>query len=160
MRLVSPRALSETFFKAFVDTESNADIPSEMGGLPGLPLCSNLEELEVNYNRWLRGPERMALIQIFGDIVSSREEFELRLNLNDPAAQVWVVHRHVESIHEAAYDDVSVIGIPSPQGIIPLKKFEGEPLAEGPFKEARQNISWQFIRFPLNVYQLSIILLN
>ena len=146
LRLASPRALSETFFKAFIDTESNADIPCEMRGLPRLPLCLNLVELEVNYNRWLRGPERTALIQIFGDIVSSREEFELRLNLNAPA-QDWVVYRHVESIHEATYDYISVIGISSPQGIIPLIISEENPLAEVPFKEAEYLVAVHQLSF-------------
>ena len=80
--LASPRALSETFFKAFIATESNTGSPCEMGRLVSLPLCLKLKELDVRYKRWLRGSERTALLQIFGDIVSSRNSeaaFQLRL---------------------------------------------------------------------------------
>ena len=138
LRLASPCALNKTLFRAFIATKSNADRRCGIRGLPSLPLCLKLVELKVNYERWLRGPERTALLQIFGDIVSSREskkEFELCLILNG-LAQRWVVYSHVESIHEAADNEVSVIGISSPQGIIPLRIFGFEPLTEVPFKEA------------------------
>ena len=160
LRLASPRALSETFFQAFIATESNADIPCEMGGPPGLPLCLYLVELEVNYERWLRGPERMALLQIFGDIVSSREGFEFRLKPND-LAQTWVVDRHVESIHKAASDAVSVIGISSANGIIPFKYYGEDPLGEIPFKEveylaATHQLSFEFLLTLHNLVELRV----
>ena len=138
LRLASPRALNKTFFQAFIATYSDANSPSEMGGLPSLPICLKLVELEVNYKRWLRCPERTTLLLVFGDIVSSRrseEDFQLRLSLDD-LAQVWFVSRHVESIHEVENGELFVIGIPSPHGIIPLEIFADDPLMEVPFKEA------------------------
>ncbi len=138
LRLATPRALSETFFRAFVATGSDADSPCQMGGLPSLPLCLKLEELDVNYKRWLRGPERMTLFRVFSDIASSRhpeEVFILRLDF-DELAQHWFVGSHVESIKDVADGEVSVVGISSPRGVIPLEIFLDGPLMEVPFKEA------------------------
>ena len=138
LRLANPHALNKTFFQAFVATSSNTDSPSEMGGRPSLPLCLKLVELEMNYKRWLRGPERTTLLLVFGDIVSSRrseEDFQLRLNLDD-LAQAWFVSRHVEGIREVENDELFVIGISSSHGIIPLEIFADDPLMEVPFKEA------------------------
>ena len=146
LRLASPRALSETFFQAFVATESDADSPCETGGQPSLQVCSKLSQLEVNYKRWLRGPERMTLLLVFGDIVSSRHVFQLCLRLDD-LAQAWFVERHVESIDEIADDELSTVGISSPQGIIPLEIAADDPLTEVPFKEAEYLVA---------VHQLSI----
>jgi len=152
--LASPRALSETFFQAFIATNPNADSSCEMGGLPSLPLCLKLVELEVTYKRWLRGPERMTLLQVFGDIVSSHrseEDFQLRLGL-DELAQCWYVERHVERhvecINEIVNaDKLSSIGISSPRGIIPLIISDDDPLMEIPFKE---------VEYLVAVHQLSI----
>ena len=132
LRLASPRALSETFFHAFVATNSNADGPCEMGTRPSLSL------LGVVYKRWLRGPERMALLPVFGDIVSSRlSENNFRLGVNfEGLAHDWLVLRHVESIHEVADDETFVIGFSTPHGIIPLVSSADDPLTEVPFKEA------------------------
>ena len=139
LRLTSPHALKKTFFQAFVATKSNAEVPREMGALPHLPLCLSLVRLEVDYKRWLRGPERTALLPIFSDIVSSRsseEGFQLRLRLEaiDGHGQDWLVSRHVESIHEVTDDEPLVIGISSPHGIILLKT--SFVLMAVPFKEA------------------------
>ena len=142
--LISPRALNETFFQAFVVTKSNADDPREMGGMSRLPLCSKLLKLKVSYKRWLRGSERTALLLVFGDIVSSHhpeEDFRLHLIFDDrhPGWMVrrhgWMVRRHVESIHEAADNGLFVIGISSPHGIIPMVMPSAYPL-EVPVKEA------------------------
>ena len=146
LRLASPRALSEAFFQAFVATESDADSPCEMGGLPGPRLCLKLSQLEVNYKRWLRGPERMTLLLVFGDIVSSRQVIQLCLRLDD-LAQAWFVEGHVESIKEVPDDELSTVGISSPQGIIPLQIVADDPLMEVPFKEAEYLVA---------VHQLSI----
>ena len=121
--LTSPCALNETFFRAFVVTKSNADRPSKMGGLPSQPLCLKLVKLEVMYKRWLRGPERTALLQVFGEIASSRrseEDFQLRLRLVG-LGQIWLVSGLVESNHEVPDNRPLGIGISSPHGIIPLE---------------------------------------
>jgi hypothetical protein len=139
LRLVSPHALSATFFQAFVDTRTNPNSPCEMAAMPRIPLCAELALLEVGYKRWLRGPERKALIPVFSDIVSSRrseEDFDLYLWI-DALEQNWRVQSPVESTRDFTDDDrFCVIGIPSPHGIIPLELFEDYSLTEVPFKEA------------------------
>ena len=140
LRLESPRALSETFFQAFVAATSNVDSPCEMGAPPSLPICLKLAYLEVNYKRWLRGPERTALLLVFGEIASSRlsqEFFELILSF-EGLAQRWFVLDHVEHIHEVAKDQSLVTGISSPCGIIPLVMEDDSmdyPLMGVPFLE-------------------------
>ena len=137
LRLASPRALNEAFFKELVATKPNADSPCKMGALPSLPLCLKLVRLNVEYKRWLRGPERMALLLVFGDIVSSRRSegsFRLRLTV-ESFAQDWFIWRHVESIHEVADDEAFVTAISSLHGIIPLVLEVDDPVLEVPFKE-------------------------
>ena len=136
LELASPHALSETFFQGFVDTRSNTGSPCEMAALPRLPLCVNLRGLSVRYKRWLRGPERKGLIPVFSDIISSHkpEACTLSLGLGWPA-QYWFVEGPVGSICDVAHNtDISLIGISSPYGIIPLEtRFS---VTEVPFKEA------------------------
>ena len=143
LRLASPRALNEALFQKFVATKSNAGSPCEMGALPNLPLCLKLVDLKVEYKRWLRGPERMALLLVFGDIVSSRRSwgrFGLCLNV-EGFAWDWYIQRHVESIHKVADDELFMTGVSSPQGIIPLVPYIHVPVMDVPamdvpFKEA------------------------
>jgi hypothetical protein len=139
LRLASPHALSATFFQAFVDTRSNPNSPYEMAAMPRLPLCAKLETLKVHYKRWLRGPERKALIPVFTDIISSRWsnlKFELELSF-DSLEGCWDVMRPEESNHDLlTHHGFSVIGISSPYGIITLTRCCDWSLAEVPFKEA------------------------
>ena len=163
LRLASPRALNEAFFQEFAATKFNADSPCEMGELPSLPLCLKLVELNVKYKRWLRGPERIGLLLVFSDIVSScRSEGRLRVRLTfGGPAQVWDIQRHVESIREVA-DDVSfVTGISSPHGIIPLVLDVSDddtevPVVEVPFKEAEYLVArdWLSIECLLTLHHL------
>ena len=93
LRLDSPCALNEAFFQEFILTKSNAYSPCEMGVLPSLPLCLKLVQLNVNYKRWLRGPERTALLLVFSDIVSSCQSdgsFQLHLNV-EGFEQDWFI---------------------------------------------------------------------
>ena len=143
LRLASPRALSEAFFQQFVATKSNADSPCEMGGFPSLPICLKLVELNVKYKRWLRGPERMALLLVFGDIVSSRQSkgsFQLGLKV-EGFAEDWFIWRHIESIYEVAGDEPFVAGVSSPHGIITLVPESGVLVKEVPFKEVEYLIT-------------------
>jgi len=144
LKLASPHALSETFFQGFVDTRTNAGSPCEMAARSRLPLCAKLTELVVRYRRWLRGPERKGLIPVFGEIVSSYlpENFTLVLSV-DWLPQDWHVEAPVKSacnVHNDNY--VSVIGIPSQYGIVPLAWADRSSfinktlLTEVPFKEA------------------------
>ena len=140
LRLTSPRALNETFFQEFVVTTSNADIPHEMGALARLPLCLSLVRLVVNYKRWLRGPERTALLLVFSDIVSSRlseADFQLHLSFEDPLQPDWAVRTYVESICDVEADYPLVLGISTPHDIIPLVSSASYLSMEVPFKEAK-----------------------
>jgi hypothetical protein len=142
--LVSPHSLSATFFQAFVDTRSNPNSPCEIAAMPRIPLCAKLTSLGVGYKRWLRGPERKALIPVFSDIVSSRwskENFVLCLWI-DSLEQNWGVQSPVESTRDLMDEDqISVIGISSPYGIIPLGIHTAWSLTEVPFKEAEYLVS-------------------
>ena len=133
LRLSRPHALSATFFRAFVATTSNADSPCEPAALPRPPLCARLYVLVVGYKRWLRSHEKMALIPVFGEIVSSRGEFTLYLNFSK---LLWEVDRLVDSIHRFEGCSRPVIGITGPHGIIPLRWMSSDPLMEIPIKEA------------------------
>ena len=137
LRLANPHALNEASFQAFVITKSNADSPWKMGALPSLPLCLKLVHLNVTYKRWLRGPERMVPLLVFGDIVSSRQSEDrvgLSLNVED-FAQKWYFLKHVESIRGFPDHEAFVTGISSPHGIF-LLAMEGDLLEmEVPFTE-------------------------
>ena len=142
LRLANPRVLKEAFFRSFIATKSNADGPYGMRGMPSLPLCLNLVQLIAHYERWLRGPERTALLLAFSDIASSRqseEGFQLCLAFENHE-QSWSVSRHVETINEIADHQELVLGVSCPHGIIPLELigFHGpDPLMRGvPFREA------------------------
>ena len=138
LRLANPSALNEAFFQEFVATKSDADSPCGMGAPPRVPLCLKLAELKVTYKRWLRGPERMGLLLVFGDIVSSRPSngyFQLRMNV-EGFAWDWFIRRHVESIHKVVDESPFVIGISSLHGIIPLVPEMVYSELDIPFKEA------------------------
>ena len=138
LRLASPHALSDAFFQAFVATQSSADSTHEMAPLPRLLLGQKLRTLNVEYQRWLRGPERKTLIAVFGDIVSSRwqeEEFGRHLTFSGSGRTTWVVGKPEESFHRALRDRRLIVGISSARGIIPLCEVGG-PSMEVPFKEA------------------------
>ena len=138
LRLDSPRALNETFFEAFIATESNADGPGEIGAMPRLLFCSQLAELNVKYKRWLRGSERTVLLQVFSEIVSSRsseEDFQLLLSF-EGLRMDWAVRTEVESIGEVKDGDSLELGISTPHGIIPLVSSAPYCVMEVPFKEA------------------------
>jgi hypothetical protein len=102
--------------------------------MPRIPLCANLNSLGLVYKRWLRGPERKALIPVFGDIIISREKaFGLFLGLDWPVLY-WTIRRPVESTRGFTdRDEISVIGISGPCGIIPIQI---NVPTEIPFKEA------------------------
>ena len=137
LRLANPSALNEAFFQEFVVTKSNADTPCGTGALPSPPLCLELAELRLSYKRWLRGPERMGLLLVFGDIVSSRRSrgyFQLRMNVEGFASD-WFIRRHVESIREVANDSTFVIGISSSHGKVPLVPEMVYSDIDVPFKE-------------------------
>ena len=152
LRLASPHALSETFFQGFVATRSDAGSPCDMAALPRLPLCVKLIHLDLRYRRWLRGGERKGLIPVFSGIVSSRfseEYFRLLLRFDGPI-QHWEVQGPVESTCDLSdNENISVVGIPSPNGVIPVigldkwpsMSFRGIPFKEAGYLVARHRIS-------------------
>ena len=143
LRPLSPHALSETFFQSFVGTNSNsnASSPSEVIRSPRqtiTPLCVGLTMLVLHYKRWLRGPERKALIPVFGDIVSSRwpeKKFHLWLHC-DGLEQSWCVERPIEIFHGLSGYTESAVGVLGPYGIISLAELRDLPVMDIPFKEA------------------------
>jgi hypothetical protein len=59
------------------------------------PLCPSLTSLHLHYRRWLRGPDKKALIVVFGDIMASRNlkilgTFNLTLSF-DEAFMSWSI---------------------------------------------------------------------
>ena len=136
--LDSPHALSETFFQAFIIIRPDADRPCEMVAPLSQPLCVKLTSLHLHYKRWLRGPERKALIPVFSDIRASRlrkKSCEVFLSFDD-LLDFWNVWRPLERIDDLLFDETHIIGISSPRGIILLENYENNPLMEVPFKEA------------------------
>ena len=142
LRIARPHALSEAFFQAFIATNSNADSPCVTDALPRTPLCVNLRRLGVHYKQWLRGPERNALIPVFGRL---SEIFLLVLSI-ERLEYSWYVCPPVASIPDPGYVQ-SVIGISSPNGIIRLEMAaKRDPSMEIPFQDAeylwaRQHLS-------------------
>jgi len=141
-----PDALSKSFFQAFIIREPDADGASGMVGLPSqavAPLCPSLRSLDLHYRRWLRCPDKRALIIAFGDIMKSRRQtvygiFELRLNVGDGANTVgWLFGEPMRKFQSGRISNI-IFGISVPRGIIhvadqtPLKGLV--PL---PFKEAQ-----------------------
>jgi len=138
--LASPHALSEGFFQAFADTLSSDDSPYQMF----VPLCANLKSLVLHYKRWLRGPERMELIQVCSELALSRESekhFTITLRFDVSGQCDWSVGRP-ESTRNDSGRKWFTIGIPCPLGIIPLERGNHRPLMEVPFKEAEYLVAY------------------
>ena len=128
MGLSSPHALSSDFFLAFAaggSSVSTAMIETSSQTIP--PLCRELKRLHVHYKRWLRGPERNALIPAFGDVVASHHNmeqtgFSLCLSFDERSSeQVWQVHGLVDGfdLEPEGYDE-TFIGFSGPHGIVLL----------------------------------------
>ena len=113
-----PHALSKAFFQEFVARRPNA---GEMIGLytqPFRPLCGRLKRFHLHYKRWLRGPEKTGIIQVFGDIMASAPAFSLHLSFDEgPKGQIWKVHEPVARPKERSH---ICIGFSSLHGIVPL----------------------------------------
>ena len=142
--LASPNALGKRFFRAFIVRKPNADCTSDMVGAPRrtvTPLCPSLESLHLDYRRWLRGPDKRALIVALSDIVESRQgvkksSFSLTFSFDGAPEEGWTIHKPVKKIQDGGYWDL-ILGISSAHAIIPLPSVLPErgvvPL---PFKEA------------------------
>jgi len=124
--LARPNALSTNFFEAFIIRDTNADGASDMVGPPGqaaAPLCPLLESLDLEYRRWLRGPDKKALIIAFGDIMASRNLKEshrpFKLLLIVDQALYWSIDKPVRKIQDLRRSTL-MLGISVPCGIIPI----------------------------------------
>src|SRR5258706_1811538 len=123
MRLSSPHALSTAFFLAFAAGGHKAN--TAPSGRTIIPLGRSLRMLHLHYKRWLRGPERNALIPAFGAVVAShpRKErsFFFQLSLFEgPNLQKWDILEPVERFDFGPTFNRTVIGVSSPYGIVPL----------------------------------------
>jgi hypothetical protein len=124
--LSSPRALSRTFFLAFVAGRPNASAMTEPPSRAIVPLCRELKKLHLHYKRWLRDTERRGLILAFSDIVESRHPddqsgFSLCLSFDEgPKDLAWRVHRPVEKFDLQTGISQIYIGFSSPHGIVPI----------------------------------------
>jgi len=138
--LASPHALSKTFFKTFVCRHPIANARIGKASETVAVLCRGLQKLHLHYKRWMRGLEKPAVIQTFGDIVASRQpekrpDFSLLLSFDvGPRGQVWKVHEPAKR-RDSWYR--ICVGYPSPQGVIVLSAApSGGDLIPPLFKES------------------------
>jgi len=116
-----PNALSKSFFEAFIIREPNADGASDMVGLPSqaiVLLCPSLVSLALHYRRWLRGPDKKAVIIALGDIMKSRNSknlFRLALSVDEANTTSWSVGKPARKYWGIALANVA-LGISVPRG--------------------------------------------
>jgi len=148
--LASPNALSITFFQAFIVREPNVDNASDMVRpltQAIAPSCPSLRSLHLQYRRWLRGPDKKALIAVFSDIMASRNpkkslSFELRLSFDEVPKSSWSIgptrkFLHLESLYFTEGHVGLMLGISTPHGIIPISgALPLDSVVPLPFKEA------------------------
>ena len=126
MGLSSPHSLSSAFFLAFAAGGRNDN--SGPSSRTVAPLGRKLRMLHLHYKRWLRGPERNALIPTFGAVVASRMSKELNFQFlfnygEGSKLQEWIVHEPVERL-DFGDSETTTIGVSSPDGIVCLSRFE------------------------------------
>ena len=136
LRLASPNALSEAFFRAFVVTNVDEGSP-----YASQAITPKLKRLDMHYRRWLRAPERKALIPVFGDIVSSRfPESELCFLISfDELEGYWCVERPVDSIHRhSPFSEITggAVGVLGPHGMVFITAIGKSMFLDVPFEEA------------------------
>ena len=124
MGLSSPHSLSSAFFLAFTAGRRNDNLGPSNHMVA--PLGRKLRMLHLHYKRWLRGPERNALIQTFGAVVASclskEQDFSFRFGFGEGSElQEWIIHEPVEMFGFGGYK-TTVIGTSSPDGIVPLSR--------------------------------------
>ena len=126
--LAHPNVLSKTFFQAFNFREPNADGVSEMVRPPSqtvTPFCPSLKLLHLHYKKWMRGPDKKALVVAFGDVVGSRQpekepSFSLRLSFDEALGEShWTIGKPVRKIENLMDGDL-VLGISTLRAIIPV----------------------------------------
>jgi hypothetical protein len=143
LELARPNALSVTFFHGLIVREPNAGGPSKMVVPPSrtiASLCPLLESLRLHYRKWLRGPDKKALVLAFGDVVASRQpetesSFSLELSFDgefkDP---IWTIGKPGKKYH--ALVPSIIIGISTPHVMVPISTwFRTRSFVPLPFKE-------------------------
>jgi len=138
-----PNALSTTFFQAFIVRKPDADGTSDLVGPPSqaiAPLCPSLEILRLHYRRWLRGPDKNALIVALGNIISERRDILLELSFDGPPFdETWSIDESMRKPHnDIVLKGVDIIlGIATPHGVIPMSRnLRTGGLVSLPVKEA------------------------
>ena len=126
MRLSSPHSLSSAFFLAFAAGAPNAGAGSPSQKIA--PLGRKLRALHLHYKRWLRGPERNALIRAFGAVAaphpSKEQDFSFRFSFGEGLeSQEWIIREPAERF-DFGDPKTTVIGVSSPDGIVPLSRSD------------------------------------
>ena len=142
--LAHPNALSKTFFKAFIARELHPDGVSEMVGPLSqtiAPVCPSLKLLHLHYKRWMRGPDKRALVIALGNIVGSRQleaesSFSLRLSFDEvPTESPWTVGKPVRKIRDLEGGEL-ILGYSTLHSIIPMPRLlPKRGLVSLPFKK-------------------------
>ena len=138
MGLSSPGALSSDFFMAFATGGRNAIAGPSSQTIT--PLCRQLKELHLHYNRWSRVTERNALIPAFGAIVAAhprgeQQNLSFRLSFGEgPKLQEWIIHDPMKEFGAELNSDRAFIGVSGAHGIVPLSRASvgngDDPLTE------------------------------
>jgi hypothetical protein len=159
MGISSPNALGSAFFLAFAAGGRNASVMTRTPSQTTAPLCRALKKLHLHYKRWLRAPERSALIPAFGDIVVSHQPeeqsgFSLGLSFNEgPRDEVWKVHEPVESFDISMEKGKVYIGFSGPHGIVPLSTTSPDNyIYFRPFKELEYNTTNTTLATPIDYF--------
>ena len=142
--LAHPNVLSKTFFQAFITRDLHADSVSEMAGPPShtiAPLCPLLKLLHLHYRRWMRGPDKMALVVVLSDVVGSRQletesSFSLSLSFDEAHGEShWTIGKPVRKSQYTQGTGLVVV-VSTRHSIIPMTKLLPEHgLASIPFKK-------------------------
>ena len=123
--LAHPDSLSKTFCQALTARELHTDCVSEIVGPPSHMIAPLLRSLHLHYKRWMRGPDKKALLVAFSDIVGSRQleiksSFSLRLSFDEaPEMSHWTIGKPARMINNPEDRDL-VLGISTPHSIIPM----------------------------------------
>ena len=137
MRLSSPHALSTSFFLALAAGGHKANTGPSSRTI--IPFGRKLKRLHLHYKRWLRGPERNALIPAFGTVVASHpseDGFRFQLSLDEGSKlQEWYILGPKE-IFDIEQGLNVIIGVPSPDGIVHLQNLDVDHYLDEPLPKS------------------------
>ena len=143
--LAHPNALSKAFFRAFIVRKPRADSVAEVVGPPSrttAPLCPSLKSLHLHYRRWMRGPDKKALVVALSDIVGSRNlesksSFSLSLSFDEALKEsYWTIGKPVRKVRSLEGGDL-ILGIPTSHATIPMSTLlPKQGSVSLPFKKA------------------------